>query len=191
MKSILFTLVLTLSSSIANASDLSYGAGLKYSFYSYSDSKGTANLDSAFTPNLNIEYKLTGRGRYASLDLDYYSTSGKASGSNTGQNAQGYGLTAKYLHQINFSRDFKDFFGGVGAKFSQIDLDSRHSVDGDDFLDETFSDESITTIAAALSAHKLFYFGKRKNRAFKAGVFLDYPIGSGITEYGITANLHF
>ena len=194
MKSYLTTLttpVLLLSCALANGSDINYEAGLKYSFFSYSDSEGAANLDSAFVPNLNIGYKLAGRGQRVSLNVDYYSTSGEASGNKTGQNAEGYGLTAKYHHQLNISRDFQDFWGGIGAKFSQIDLNTRHKIDSNGFLSEELSDKSVTTTALALSANKLFYFGARKKTAFNAGVFYDLPLGNGVTEFGLIANFNF
>jgi hypothetical protein len=187
MKKLITVPLLILFCSMVQASDFEYEAGLKYSWFSYSES----NLESKFSPNFNISYDLNARGQKASLNLDYFATSGKASGSNIGQNAKGYGLTAKWHYRLNVSRAFQDFWSGAGLKYSEVNLDSRHTVDEQGFLDTELSDKKLTTTSLSLSLSKLFFIDNRKESAIKLSIFYDQPFSSGITEYGLVSNYKF
>lgn len=187
MKKIIAVPLLILICNIAQADGFEYEAGLKYSVYSYSDT----DFDSKLSPNISVSYDLRSRGQKASLSADYLTTSGKASGSKIGQNAKGYGLAAKWHYRLNVSRNFQDFWSGIGLKYSEINLSSRHTVDNLGYLDSEFSDKKLTTTALSLSLSKLFFIDNRKESAFKFGLYYDQPFSDGIAEYGLVSNFKF
>lgn len=190
MKRLFCISLLFVSALTAQASDLSYQAGLKYSFFSYSDPDLNADLNSAFVPSVELEYKLSGRGKKASFEFDYVLTDSDASDSKIGQNAKGYGLTGFYSQRLNISRDFQDFWGSVGLKYSNLDLSERHTADSSGFLKERYANKSISTTALALRANKLFYIDSRKKHSIETRIFYNYAF-AGVTEYGFSTSYKF
>ena len=187
-KTLLFIAVATVSTTSYARNDLSVSVSTTMAGYTYEDSDGESDSATFVIPiTIGAEYELDRVNKlYASwrvIDEDIDATKS----GDMGVTLEGSQLEASWLHKVRLARHFKPYVG-FGIRTSFIEASSKHTVDDEGFLLETFESTEDTNLSAVFSVYSDWEIS-RDGWYIDTRFTYDIPFGDGLQGYAVSAGI--